>query len=441
MVYTVQPGDTLAGISIRILGSAAPAQILFEINRSKIKSGSPTQLAAGEKLIIPEQMISGARARRKPSADSHEVTLEVGGIGYVGWTSVRIGKSLETAAASFEVEIFDRWEAGSESWPIYEGDEVRVYIGAELLVDGYVDEVRLSIDANSRGMSVSGRDRTADLVDCSAMNRPGTWTNQKLEVIASAVAAPFGVVVETDQDTGPALAKFTLIPGEKAYEAIARAAIAKNLIVTSGKDGKLLLTRSGSLRAVDAIVEGKNLLAGDSSASAADRFSDYIVEGQAGGQGQAKNGMKATYHDAGVSRYRPLMLHSEQKATPEYLQQRGQWEARSRAARARSASVSVVGWWQSNGELWKENRIVGADSPSLGLAEDFLIGEVVYETSIEGGRLATLRLVRPDAYTSEEQLVATKDIMRNRGKKKGGGKDRGVSQAEYQKAIHDLPNI
>jgi prophage tail gpP-like protein len=441
VTYTVQPGDTLNGIAIKFLGSASPATTLFQINRSVIKSGSPSLLATGEKLVIPDQMIAASKGSRKTAKGSTDVALLVNGVEYVGWQSVKIMRSMETAAASFEVEAFDRWEPGEEPWPIFDFDEVKVFIGPDLLIDGHVDEVNLGIDAGAHTMRVSGRDRTADLVDCSAMNRPGTFTNIKLEVLAQRLTQPFGVKVVCDQDTGAPIAKFALLPGEKVHEAIARGAIAKNLIVTSGLSGVLAITRSGTRRAKDAIVEGKNLKSGESKASSIERFSDYTVEGQDSGQGKAKNGMKATYHDAGVPRYRPWMGHCEQKATAEYVKARAEWEARARAAKARGANVVVQGWRQSNGILWQTNRLVAAHSPSLGLDEDLLIGEVTFELSSSSGMTVMLKLVRPDAYSSEEELKAAKDIIkenrleRRRHRK---GRARGVSAAEIAAELDSL---
>ena len=439
MIYTVQPGDTLNGIALKVFGTAAPAATLFQINKSAIKSGSPSSLATGEKLVIPDQMVKASSVTRHAAKGSNDVALLVNGIEYSGWESVKITRSLETAAASFEVSIFDKWDASKGPWPIFDQDEVKVYVGPDILIDGYVDKVALSISADAHSMSVSGRDRTADLIDCSVEMRPGTFNNKRIEDIAQALALPYGVSVVTDQDTGPVIAAFKLFPGEKVHEAISRAAIAKNLIVCSGFSGRLALTRSGEKRATDAILEGKNLLSGTADATSVDRFSDYTVEGQSNGQGLAKNGMIGKYHDSGVHRYRPLMIHAEQKATTEYVTLRAQWEARSRAAKAKSANVTVVGWRQSDGNLWQTNRLVSVTSPSLGLYEDFLIGEVTYELT-SSGMVAMLKLVRPDAYTSADELHAAKDIIKtNRVAGKGGrAKSRGVSQAEIQQELNTL---
>ncbi|KAL6953374.1 hypothetical protein U1Q18_052068 [Sarracenia purpurea var. burkii] len=369
MIYIVQPGDTLRAIAIRVLGSEAPAATLWQINKARIKSGTPNQLTPANRSSSRTKW-----SRRVRPIDVERWTLTRSFSSSTGW-STPDGRRFESRDRSKQPLVPStsilriNGSRGSQPWPIFEWDEVKVYIGADLLISGYVEEVEFSLDDGSHVMRVAGSDRTVDLVDCSAMLRPGVIKGKKLEEAASILAKPFGIEVVTDQDTGPAIASFALQPGEKVFEAISRAAIAKHLLVTSRPDGSLLITRSGSRRATDAIVEGKNLKSGSSRSSSRDRFSDYIVEGQSSGQGQAKNGQRGTYRDPGFPRYRPLMLQAEQKATAEYVKARAQFEARARAAKSQGAVVVVVGWRQSDGTLWDRNRSSQCNPPPLGSME------------------------------------------------------------------------
>lgn len=440
MTYTVQQGDTLEGISLRFLGTKEAAGTLFNINRGAIKSGSPSRLAPGERLTIPEQMIQASDAKGA-KLDPLQVGLEVNGLSYSGWESVTVTRSLEAASGAFSLAIYDKWLATGEAWPIFEGDKVRVWIGRDLVLDGYVDSIDLSSDAQSRSLSVSGRDRTCDLIDCSAMNRPGVFKGKKLEAIAALLARPFGVKVICDVNTGPAIKAFALQPGEKVHAAIERAARAINLMVTATESGELLITRSGSQKATDAIVEGKNFLSGNSKASCADRFSVYVVEGQGSGQGKEKHSHRGEYRDPSVGRYRPLIIKAEAKADGTYVKGRAEWEARARAAKGRSAAVTVQGWRQSSGKLWQINRLVTAQVPSINLDGEMLISEVTFSVS-DQGTVTTLNLIRPDAYLSEESLKAVKDVLKGRKPAKGKGKGKkeaGVlTPGDYKHAMEDV---
>lgn len=409
MTYTVRPGDTCRSISIRVLGNARFADTLFRVNRARIASGSPDQLVAGTQLLIPDQMIAAAKASSGPAADPNEVTVEVNGLRYSGWESVTISRSLEAAAAGFAITLLDRWQQASEPWPIFDGDEVAIYIGSDLVLSGYVDAIGADLDAGGHSLSISGRDRTCDLIDCSIDLRPGVIKGKKLEEIGRQIVEPFGIEVRAEVDTGAPIAVFAVLPGETPIEALTRAAAAKNLVVTSDAGGSLVFTRSGERRAVDRIVEGQNLLAGSSSQRSTDRFSHYIVEGQGDGQGQ--NALREVYRDRGVSRYRPRIIHADGKATRGHLASRAQWEARVAAAASSQASITLQGWRQSDGTLWSANRIVSVEAPSLQVSGDLLIIEVTFEVG-SSGTLTGLRLTRSDAYSSAEQLEANKDAVK-----------------------------
>ncbi|MCL7197601.1 phage tail protein, partial [Escherichia coli] len=86
-------------------------------------------------------------------------------------------------------------------------------------------------------LNVSGRDKTGDLVDSSAIHGSGQWTRARLEHIVRDICKPFGIEVLVQTDTGDALDSFSLDDGEKAFDAIDRAARAKAILVTSSPTG------------------------------------------------------------------------------------------------------------------------------------------------------------------------------------------------------------
>src|SRR5690349_1985971 len=100
---------------------------------------------------------------------SNEVFLVVSGKRYGGWKSIRVTRSIESFCGSFSLDVSDRWRGDETPWPIAEGDACRVEIGAEVVIDGYVDQRELGGDATTRTLSYTGRDRAADLVDCSIL--------------------------------------------------------------------------------------------------------------------------------------------------------------------------------------------------------------------------------------------------------------------------------
>ena len=70
---------------------------------------------------------------------------------------------------------------------------------------------------------IRGRDRTGDLVDCSAATMPGEWQNELLDRIVQSLIDPFGISVTVDTDIGEPFRKFRIDEGETVFEAIDRA--------------------------------------------------------------------------------------------------------------------------------------------------------------------------------------------------------------------------
>ena len=169
----------------------------------------------------------------------HEVALEIGGLGYTGWTEIVIERSIDAMVGGFDLTLSAKEKTGAEDWPIEDGAACRVLLGGEVLITGYVDVAARFIGPDNRGLQVRGRDKAADLVDCSAIHTPGSWSGQKLEAIARALAEPFGVPVEIVGDTGAAFGKFALQQGETVFSAIDRMARYRGLVAWSAGDGTL----------------------------------------------------------------------------------------------------------------------------------------------------------------------------------------------------------
>ena len=210
------------------------------------------------------------------SLDPNDVYLFVNGKIYGGWENVRITRSLEAVAGSFDVSLTDRWEEGQEPWPIFDGDRIEVYMGSDLVLTGWVDSTTSSLD--SMTMQVSGRDSTCDIVDCSALNKPGEWRQKKVEAIAKDICAVYSVDVLCDVDTGSPIAVFRIQPGESCFEALERLAKGRGLFIMGTAKGEVLITRAGVKKLPVSLKEGENLLALSITCSSHEQYSNYIVE-------------------------------------------------------------------------------------------------------------------------------------------------------------------
>lgn len=345
-----------------------------------------------------------------------DLFLITGGKRYSGWKSIRVKRSIEGLAGSFSLDVSDRWGGQDDPWPIVEGDACRVEIDAQTVLDGYVDNRKLKGSGTTRSLSYDGRDRAADLVDCSmlvadASTKGNKWTYRNVDIaqFAAAIAAPHGIKVSVQ--AGLVLKKDPLLvahPGETGFEAIKRAAGSAGVLVVSDGAGGILITRAGTTRA-EPLIEGGNIKEYEAEYDSKDRFHRYLISSQPPGTDDASGEatrVQAEATDIDVLRTnRVLLIRPDKGMDAAEARRRADWEARHRAATSVSISITVLGWKQSNGALWQPNALTRVRAPTLlGVDGDLLISQVEY-TIGDGGQITQLQLMRPDAFMPEPQTA------------------------------------
>ncbi len=342
-----------------------------------------------------------------------EIALLVNGYAYAGWKTARVTRSMESACGSFDLSVSDRWAGQDESWPIGEEDECTVTVNGATVLTGYVDRRSHSYSADSHDISVAGRDRAGDLVDCSVIGPPWEYRNTPVLTVAQRVAQPFGVSVS--QQSGLTLprpaGKLTIDPGDTAWDVIERACRTAGLLALSDGQGGLLLTRPGTTRATTELVEGQNILAASAEYDATGRYSRYLALGQHQGSddysGTPAARVKGEALDLSVLRdWRVLIVRPEGNVTAEHAKRRAEWEAIVRAARGDSINVTVQGWTQGDGALWSVNSLVRVRSPRIGVDGELLISEATYSAGVDG-TTTQLTLRRPDAFVPVPTISKT----------------------------------
>jgi prophage tail gpP-like protein len=363
-----------------------------------------------------------------------DIVLKVGGQEFAGWQKVRVTRGIEAIAGSFELEVSERWGGQETPWPIGEEDECSIEVLKVPLITGWVDKRRLSYGAEDHSLEISGRDRAAALVDCSAVLKSWEFKNLSLLTLAQRLCEPFSVKVAMDPGLTASISlgtgksaghvttagksgkrsglglpkppkKFSVDPGESAFEVLDRACRMAGVLPVSDGVGGILLTRAGTARAATELVQGENILEASADFDVSGRYRRYIVSAQHQGadewSGMQVAAVKGEATDENVRRaFRTLLVRPEGSVTPESAKVRAAWEAKIRAARGDSVSVTVQGWTQSDGTLWPINALVRVHSPFLGVDGDMLITQAVYSLD-EGGTVTQLSLKRPDAFLPE----------------------------------------
>lgn len=365
------------------------------------------------------------------------IELKVKGGVFSGWESMEIRIGIEQISGIFKLGITERWSGQDTPTPIMPGFACEVLLDGETVITGYVDGTDPIYDGAQHTVNIEGRDKTGDLVDCSAMHRTGQWRNRGLDQVAADICAPFGIKVIKQADVGAAFPSFNIQEGERAFEALDRMARMRAVLLVSDGLGNLIITRAGQQRISTDLVEGVNIKRAKGKFDWRERFSHYVVKGQHravdGEPADAARGPSGTSDDAVIDRYRPLVVLAEDQGHIASLQQRAEWEKNVRVGRGNRATITVQGWKHTDG-LWKPNSLVRLRSPMLYADLDLLIAQVTYKLD-SGGTTTDLELCRPEAF---DLLAGVKGAALNReisNRKHGGAAVRVASdKRSWQKA-------
>lgn len=348
----------------------------------------------------------------------NRVALRVNGKEFSFWKSGRVTRSMESIAGSFELSVSDRWTTNDEPWDIQEEDVCQILLNGTTVITGYVEDIDPAFTADDHSLRVAGRDRAGQLVDCSVDLGKWEFKNISFKAFAEKVCAPHGITVTVQSGlTFPkAPSKFSIDPGDTGFNVLEQAFRRAGILLVSDGNGGIVLTRAGATRAVTALVEGKNMLAGSGSFKASGKFRTYKAIGQHRGSdefnGLPAAGVKGTATDLTVTREsRTLIVRPEGIATTEFAKRRAEWEASVRAARAARVSATVQGWTQGDGSLWPINALVPVKSRRLRVDGEMLITQADHFVS-DQGTFTELTLCRPTAFKPEPQITKASNEWR-----------------------------
>ena len=340
---------------------------------------------------------------------SAPLALNVAGKAFSGWKSIRVTRTLEALCGSFSLTVAD-----GPDWPISEDDACSVLVEGVPVITGYIDSLEPSYDSASHTVTVNGRDRAADVVDCSA--QLGAWQFSSVDVLTLArkICAPYGVTVAMQPGLVSSAAslskKYSIDPGDTAGAALENLCKVAGLLAISDGLGGVLLTRTGTERVGTVLVQGQNILRAGAKFDRTGRFRDYLVMGSHKGgdslNGASASGVKGTATDMNARAGRTLVVRPDANMTPALAKSRAEWEASVRAARAESASVTVQGWIESDlFGAWPLNKLVAVRSPKLRVNGDMLIAGVTLSYDEGSGTLTQLDLRNPKAFTPDPTIA------------------------------------
>lgn len=325
------------------------------------------------------------------------VSLRANGSERNGWKEITVTAAVKDAARSFSLSVTEPGPPGSEPFIYEPGAEVEVFASGDLILTGYVSNYSPKGSAQDHSISVSGKGKGIDFVQCSASHQTGRIEQKDLLEIANELNE-FGISIKCDEqlDKEPAI---QIPQGDTPFNIVSKLCQRHRLVMMGEADGSIKLTRAGIDRHSGDLVQGiSNILSFGSTISDDNRHSEYVVKGQVSiGTDDDALSPEGRSEDSGVKRYRPKIIVPPGSVDKKRAQEIADWERDRAAGEGRKANLTVSGWRDAGGVLWEPSWLVSCVFPWLRIDQDMLIERVTFKQG-DSGTTTEMALVDPRAF-------------------------------------------
>lgn len=318
-----------------------------------------------------------------------------------GWKTARITRGIEHLPSDFELTTTEHFPNQPTTVSISPGDSCAIKIGKDLVITGYVDQVNVTVSPSEHAITVVGRGKCQDPVDCAAEWPSCQFKDASLKMIAEALLKPYGISVVVDpsaeKEAATPFPLFNFNPGETAISVIETMARIHGVLVYENTAGNLVIsglqtTKAAGVLSFKGSIDEPRIEKAGFSWSVNQRFSEiWLLDTNlkpAVDLGQIVQ-TTATAKDAEIIRHRIHYTNVETSDAGAVVStKRLQWEVNRRAGRSRVLKLEVDSWRDKNGALWTPNTVLDKDLPEIKAPNThqspWTISEVVYRRGMDG---------------------------------------------------------
>lgn len=384
----------------------------------------------------------------------NKLSVEIKGSLFTSWSSVSVTRTIDSICGTFDINCFFDYTKVKKGMPFKISDTVKLEMIAidpstnretkHPVMLGYIENVDINCGNGGMTVNISGRDVTADLVDCNFVQEDSTlsWKGltpydltmklvdglnhmkylfDKQHTIQVAVATTKALQQPSDIEAGSAIV--TIEKDEVIADKILE--IAKNngyMVITNEMGFLVLQSKSdGRMREKLQLSVGKpqnnNVLAVSHNLDYTQRYSTLVLTGHKENKKSeiadkgASSAIELIRHDPYVGRYRPLVVTS---TTNKELDDEMLMRFNLNTASVSTISIKTQGCVNTENELWRVNNLVGVDLKDVSLpVGDMLIKKITFSIGAEGS-YTDMELIHEDAYDDMGFTDASKSEVKSK---------------------------
>lgn len=363
------------------------------------------------------------------------IYLEVNGLKYDGFTDINVSRSIENLAGqfSFSTTVKDGADGVIQN-DLKVQDEVKVYIDEDLILTGYIEELNISYSTNDHSISVSGRDKTGDLIDSSIIPKLYKQTDfikmanavlkdngySDIKIINNIKKLPILTVGETKSATDMGNGeKSTTEQGDTIASYLDRYAKKVQALLITDEDGNINITSEGDQLAIgDLISSGDraNILSASINISSTERFRYLEIYSQSNNDSFSTGSVSqsALVLDNDIRNPRRKRISLSTATNSRTLLKLANWNVNIRRAKGLRYNCTVQDFYsaRTEGFLWLPNTLVQIKDDKCQLDGQYLIQGVTYRKD-KSGSFTDLSIVEIGSFSAEPQVLPESKIGEN----------------------------
>jgi prophage tail gpP-like protein len=423
--YTIVSGDTLWDIANAVYGAGSKYRIIWDANKSNLRSGDPNRIYPGELLWIPEDPDRIEDVPTRDDEGSRDIkpdsplSIYINGDKYnpVKATVIRTFDTCSDGwTATFRDDINDKgWTDYRSVFRPYSYTPAEVFIDTKSTGKSFIYNVTLKGDSTSGEVSVEGFSPSIDIVD-SVAEPPYEENNITLEAWTRKLIKPFGLTYSTkeadqtawSQVNAKKVKRIKIGREEKVFAHLSEKYRQKGFVLSNSLEANLSVRSAPQYKSVEQIAEefvddaeedATPVWEFNSSFKGRDRYRVTLATGK----GRLKN-FKDRYVDPAIPRNRRTIFNLSSSEESD-MSTAAKSRARKAIEDALTVTVPVRGWYSRDGKLYEPGQFVLYKSRRLFLEKGvvLMIRKVVYVQNGEE-RKANLDLIPPAVYSQDEEV-------------------------------------
>ena len=351
------------------------------------------------------------------------LTLQVNGVDYTGFTTIKVFRSFTNLSGGFN---FTSVSSSNLKFPIEVGDSCIVSANGQPIITGFVEKMNIAYDQGQHIISMEGRDKTCDLIDSTiddtVIYNPPISLKKVIENALKVLGITTITVTENvtiEQFNTSEIQSATI--GDTFFGFLEILCRLRQVIMTTDGKGNIILDRASTTQINTVLTSTvnnaiNNVKNSTSSFDNTNRFAKYRAYSQGNPvtyvdipqtPQQLTNKQGVTGTDPGIRNTRQFNFISEKSAEDSELKNRAIWEANIRRAQSKVYACTVQGFIATKDNfIWRPNLLVQVNDDFSNTHGIFLIKDVTFNLSVDGGETTDLSLVVKDAYTLQAEQDA-----------------------------------